>query len=127
MRSLARADAINRSSDNFSHMESYSESRNKFYSYCQKEDQSIKDFYDELIQRYINMRKHESDLEMDDNPQYSEELRIQFCTRILFIEDQMIKWMISRRYKPTKLSKALSIAKSELEYYLDPIPDELME
>ena len=123
MRSLARADAINRSSDNFSHMESY----RKFYSYCQKEDQSIKDFYDELIQRYINMRKHESDLEMDDNPQYSEELRIQFCTRILFIEDQMIKRMISRRYKPTKLSKALSIAKSELEYYLDPIPDELME
>ena len=73
------------------------------------------------------MRKHESDLEMDDNPQYSEELRIQFCTRILFIEDQMIKWMIIRQYKPTKLSKALSIAESELEYYLDPIPDELME
>ena len=73
------------------------------------------------------MRKHESDLEMDDNPQYSEELRIQFFTRILFIEDQMIKWMISRRYKPTKLSKALSIAELELEYYLDPIPDELME
>ena len=127
MLSLARADAINRSSDNFSHMESYSESRHKSYSYCQKEDQSIKDFYDELIQRYINMRKHESDLEMDDNPQYSEELRIQFCTRILFIEDQMIKWMISRRYKPTRRSKALSISESELKYHLDPIPNKLME
>ena len=64
---------------------------------------------------------------MDKAQKDRAELRIQFCTRILFIEDQMIKWMISRRYKPTKLSKALSIAELELEYYLDPIPDELME